>query len=321
MLRCGLVVEHLAEPWEHTPAVTWVHWPEAMFGWREPTQAEVERFEQWIEACASRGLLLWTVHNAFPHGWRGSRRFGHVYRLVAERAHVHLHHGHQSIREITRRYPSARPRISRTYPHGGCWHLVGDLTPDAARARLALRTRDRILLVFGEVRTPRELLLAWHAARATGWHVLLVGRLPSRRRLWRLTARLARSLPTRRWTIIVKWVPDNEIDAYLKAADAVLIPRYDALNSGNVFLGFTFGKPVVGPRIGNIGEVLTATGNPTFDPTRPRSIVRALSDLDSAQMAALGRMNAAWLARNGQWDQAAAVVCEVIEEALGRPRR
>jgi hypothetical protein len=154
MLRCGFVVEHLAEPWEHTPAVTWVHWPEAMFGWREPTQAEVERFEQWIEACASRGLLLWTVHNAFPHGWRGSRRFGHVYRLVAERAHVHLHHGHQSIREITRRYPSARPRISRTHPHGGCWHLVGDLTPDAARARLSLRSRDRILLVFGEVRTP-----------------------------------------------------------------------------------------------------------------------------------------------------------------------
>jgi hypothetical protein len=32
-------------------------------------------------------------------------------------------------------------------------------------------------------------------------------------------------------------------------------------------------------------------------------------------------MNAAWLARNGQWDQAAAVVGEVIGEALGRPRR
>jgi hypothetical protein len=95
----------------------------------------------------------------------------------------------------------------------------------------------------------------------------------------------------------------------------VLIPRHEALNSGNVFLGFTFGKPVVGPDIGNIGEVLTLTGNPTFDPKCPRTVVDALAKLTAMDMAALGRTNEAWLRDNGRWEEAAEVACAAIDEA------
>lgn len=317
MERSGFVVEHVDPPWSHTPDITWIHWPEAMFGWREPERAEVARFEEWIRRCAGRGLVLWTVHNAFPHAWGRSRRYRDVYRLVAESAQIHLHHGTSSIREIEKRYPSAHPLITRTYPHGGYWQLIGDLTPEAARDQLGLTGRGRILLVFGEVRGPRELRLVFHATRARGWHVLLVGRLRARRKsLWLLMNLLTRLVPTKRWRLITGSVPDERVDAYVKAADAVFIPRYEVLNSGNVFLGFTFGKPVIGPNVGNVGEVLSLTRNPTFDPKDARSIARALAALSSEDMASLGRRNAAWLQQNGQWDQAAAAARQAVEEGI-----
>lgn len=321
MARSGVVVEHLDSPWSHDPAITWIHWPEAIFHWREPDGTEVARFARWIRARASGGLVVWTVHNAFPHGRRGSEHYREVYRLVAECAHVHLHHGGHSIRVIAERYPAARPLVVRTHPHGGYWQLVGDLSPEAARDRLGLSGRGRILLAFGEVRDPRELYLAFRASRAPGWHVLLAGRLHSYGKPLRfLMNRLVPLIPTRRWTVLPGSVPDERVDAYVKAADAVFIPRYEALNSGNVFLGFTFGKAVLGPHIGNIGEVLALTGNPTFDPADPRSIGRALSALSREGAAELGRRNGVWLRENGQWDQTAAIARDAIEEAIGRLR-
>jgi glycosyltransferase involved in cell wall biosynthesis len=319
MERTGFIVELVKSPWHTVPGITWIHWPEAMFQWQEPADAEVARFEEWIAACATRGLVIWTVHNAFPHTRSRSRRYQHVYRRVAERAQVHLHLGTRSIQVIAERYPSARPLISRTCPHGGYWQLLGNLSPEAARDRLGLGDKERILLTFGDVRDARELFLVFCAARAQGWHVLVVGRLRSDRRpFWSLVNRATRLMTSGRWTLVLDNVPDAKVDLYVKAADAMFIPRYEALNSGNVFLGFTFGKPVVGPAIGNIGEVLTLTGNPTFDPGDPRSIRRAVATLSREKAASLGSLNAEWLQKNGQWSDTASIARSAIEEALRR---
>lgn len=317
--RCGWPVEHVSPPWDHIPAVTWIHWPEAVVGWQEPTPEDLVRFEKWIRACAASGLVLWTVHNAFPHAGRRSEGYRQLYQLVAENAQIHLHHGRTSIRAIEARYPSARPSFIRTCPHGGYWQLLGDITPPDARRRLKLNGKGKILLVFGEVRDPRELLLILHATRAPEWHVLMAGRLPwPRNPLWAGMNRLALLITANKWTIVGDAIPDEKVDVYVKAADAVFIPRYEALNSGNVFLGFTFGKPVIGPDVGNIGEVLALTGNPTFDPRHAKSIARALATLSSEELAVLGTRNAEWLEQNCQWDQTATVAVEAIEEGMRR---
>ena len=58
----------------------------------------------------------------------------------------------------------------------------------------------------------------------------------------------------------------SEIATYFMAADIVIIPRLNQLNSGLVYLAFTFSKIVVGPDIGNIGVILRKTGNFVFKP-------------------------------------------------------
>lgn len=43
-------------------------------------------------------------------------------------------------------------------------------------------------------------------------------------------------------------------------------------------LAFLYHKVVVGPKVGNIGELLSETGNPTFDPDDKKDILRALEE-------------------------------------------
>ena len=71
-------------------------------------------------------------------------------------------------------------------------------------------------------------------------------------------------------------IPDDLMQCYFCAADVVLIQRVDALNSGNLPMAFHAGKVVIGPDVGNVGQILRETGNFTFDPHDIRSAVSAL---------------------------------------------
>jgi len=71
-------------------------------------------------------------------------------------------------------------------------------------------------------------------------------------------------------------VAEADAQIYLNACDVLLIPRLKVLNSGNITLGLTFGKVVVGPDSWDVGELLKETGNPTFDPDRPETAATAV---------------------------------------------
>ena len=48
------------------------------------------------------------------------------------------------------------------------------------------------------------------------------------------------------------------------------------MNSGNVTLGMTFGRVVVGPDSWDVGEILREFGNPVFDPDNPATASAAV---------------------------------------------
>jgi hypothetical protein len=73
-------------------------------------------------------------------------------------------------------------------------------------------------------------------------------------------------------------IPDDLMQCYFCAADVILIQRLDILNSGNLPMAFHAGKVVVGPDVGNVGQILRKTGNFTFDPHDMRSAVSALQN-------------------------------------------
>jgi len=75
-----------------------------------------------------------------------------------------------------------------------------------------------------------------------------------------------------------KYIPHNNMETYMCAADVLMMQRATTLNSGNLSLGFHAKKVVIGPNIGNIREVLEKTGNPIFDPNDIPSITEAIQE-------------------------------------------
>jgi hypothetical protein len=81
------------------------------------------------------------------------------------------------------------------------------------------------------------------------------------------------------------------MQCYFCAADVVLIQRLDALNSGNLPMAFAASKVVVGPDIGNVGEILRETENFLFDPANMDSAVRVIQEASIASETGKGTQN------------------------------
>jgi len=56
----------------------------------------------------------------------------------------------------------------------------------------------------------------------------------------------------KRIKVFLDFIPDNDIQIYMNAADIIVLPYLDILNSGVAILAMSFGKPVIAPRTGSI---------------------------------------------------------------------
>ena len=52
----------------------------------------------------------------------------------------------------------------------------------------------------------------------------------------------------------IEFIPDEETELYLKAADVLVLPYKDIFQSGVLFLGYSFGLPVVATDVGSFRE-------------------------------------------------------------------
>ncbi|MCX7386141.1 MAG: hypothetical protein NTX48_05695 [Planctomycetales bacterium] len=171
-------------------------------------------------------------------------------------------------------------------PHHNYTSLPNQISRSDARRRLGIAENSRVMLVFGAIRNleERDLILQTFQGLHAKHKVLLVSRWKEtlakvswiRLKYWlrdlnRLYYRLHPS-----YKFNYGFVEEEDTQLYLNAADVLFIPRLKVLNSGNITLGMTFGKVVVGPDSWDVGELLKETGNPVFDPDHPETAITAM---------------------------------------------
>jgi beta-1,4-mannosyltransferase len=278
---------------------------------------DVAGFRACLAERKKFSTIAWTVHNLAPHA--GGEAESVLTATTAELADVEFHLGRASVEMVAKKYPRAVPPERCVISHGGYWHLIGERSPEDARRELGISPEEKVLLVFGQLRHEQEYLMALQAAR-TGWRVLIVGRMPRIARARRPVMWLRRQLLGKRVNVIQSYLKDEEVDRYVKACDAMLIARQECLNSGNVFLGMTFGKPVIGPAVGNVGEVLRETGNGVFKPAAYEDFDCVLGEARRSDLQERGKRNDQWLRENGQWRGIGQRVVEVLRAQLRKPQ-
>ncbi|MFC1688673.1 hypothetical protein ACFL07_03320 [Pseudomonadota bacterium] len=245
-----------------------------------------ERLRYW----SGRSTLVITRHVLLPHNARSDPRWETLYELVYRYVDGVVHFDQPSIEEFEKRYANSafvngRPRHC-VIPHHNYSSLPNETTQAQARKALGISAKAHVMLVFGAIRNDEEceLIRITFDQLKTSKKLLLVSR-------WR------EKLPQVSWVRLKYWLRDltrfyyrlhpkyhfnygfveeKDTQNYLNAADVLFIPRLHVLNSGNITLGMTFGKVVVGPDSLDVGSLLQSTGNVVFDPNQPVTAAAAV---------------------------------------------
>lgn len=286
--------------WTEDYDIVHFHWPEALFKWNDPTENEISKFEERLKYLKDNFTkIIFTRHNYKPH--RAKSLLGiRLYDLVLSYCDSIIHLGNYSYNDYISNYPN-RSQHHFIIPHQ-IYPLQDNLyTQCQARKELKIKKSAYVILVFGAIRNREEFEVINETFKSLTCKnkVLLVNRWP-----WHgfITIRdpinkflnLLRNLYlkfSRNYVIMNKILNEKEVEIFFKAADIVLIHRKNSLNSGLLALAFTYGKLIVGPNGGNIGEILNSVKNPVFTDFSPPYIINAISEAILLDAKEIGKRN------------------------------
>ncbi len=198
------------------------------------------------------GQLIWTVHNLLPHESPYPVLEAELRQGIADRADI-VHVMCPETVDLAAPHYRLRPDTIRLIEHGSyvaAYPNVAD--PGAARRRFGFFDDEVVLLTFGQIRPYKgieDLLDAFEDARKSEPRLRLLvagkaGKFPGAREL------IARLEDSDGVMFVHDEIDDDDLQSYYAAADVAVLPYRTGLNSGALQLAFTFGRPVIAPRIG-----------------------------------------------------------------------
>ena len=235
------------------------------------------------------------MHNLKMHEPRYPKLDRLATALTAKAANRLLVHCHWAKQEVLRRLPAVNAQHVIVTPHASYIGTYPNTSQRAtARRSLGISERQTVFLFFGGVRPYKgvlELLDAFESVQMDDSVRLIIAGRP-------IDADFARAIQDRAKTLenvilVLGFIADHEIQRYMNAADAVVLPYREIFTSGAALLALSFGRAVVAPRIGCMGEVLTPEGSFLYQPDRAgaleEALARALREQD--RLAPMGRHN------------------------------
>ena len=136
-----------------------------------------------------------------------------------------------------------------------------DLTPAQAKQRLGIRASEKTMLFFGRLRPYKGLeylLSAFEQLSAVdpGYRLIIAGESKKGSETYFADVQSQISTHANREQIIarIEFIPDQDAELYLKAADVMVLPYKDIFQSGVLFLAYSFGLPVVASDVGSFRE-------------------------------------------------------------------
>ncbi len=231
--------------------------------------AQLERYR------AQGGRLVYTIHNLEPHEEVGRVDAWGMGRMMAlaDGIHVHDRSTADALAKMTGRTTGVR-----VIPHG---HYIGSYpcTVDREEARriLGLPSESFVYLNLGLMRPYKgleELLLAFAANPDPALRLMIAGKPADPAYAERLR-RLALDDP--RVQLHPRFIAPEEVQFFMNAADACVLPYRQITTSGAAILAFSFGLPVIAPVIGAFPHLVAPGRGILYRPEDPDGLPAALT--------------------------------------------
>jgi D-inositol-3-phosphate glycosyltransferase len=135
------------------------------------------------------------------------------------------------------------------------------LTPAEAKRRLGLEDTQKTILFFGRIKPYKgleDLLVAFRqlATSDANYRLIIAGEVQKEytEYMEEIRPMMARELEQGQILMKVQFIPDEDMEIYLKAADVLVLPYKTIFQSGVLFLSYSFGLPVIATDVGAFRE-------------------------------------------------------------------
>lgn len=169
-------------------------------------------------------------------------------------------------------------------------HPINDAFPDTelttaeAKQRMGIQSSDRTILFFGRLQPYKGLeylisALEHMAAKHKNYRLIIAGEPKKGSETYEaeIRRRIAPGVNAGMILPVLKFIPDHDVEVYFKAADVLVLPYKEIFQSGVLFLGLTFGLPVVASDVGSFAQdVVEGKAGMLCRPGDPVDLARAL---------------------------------------------
>lgn len=241
-----------------------VHWPEGAANFPSlPKSLAITLYVlvmvDWARARGSR--LVWTVHNLGAHDRCHRNLEDWFWGKFIPRVDGSISLS-QAGKDLARqRFPQLSERPNFVVPIGHFRDVYpNELSRTEARTRLGLALDSKVLVFLGQIRPYKNvpsLVSAFRQTSDTDLVLVVAGKPSSPALRDELLMSVSRDPRVR---LFAEFVPDAAIQIYLNAADLVVLPYREILNSASALLALSFDRPVLVPAMGALGELKAEVG-------------------------------------------------------------
>jgi glycosyltransferase involved in cell wall biosynthesis len=221
----------------------------------------------------SNARIVFLCHNVLPHEARATDR------ALVKWGLKHAHGFVVQSREDGATLASLLPGAVVVFTPMPVFDVFAGSTETREEARRTLGLEGRVLLFFGLVRAYKGLATLLEAFARCGEQLhatlLIVGEFYEDRQAY---DEMLRALGiASRVRVVDRYIPNEEVGTYFRAADVVVLPYVTATQSAIVSTAFSFDRPVIVTRVGGLPDLVDdgVTGF-VVAPQNPEELARAI---------------------------------------------
>lgn len=253
------------------PDILHLDWPHDFYSGRNEVTQAIKTFMYYVGLKKLKDVkVVWTAHNLVAHNSRDIHREKKMIQKL-----IDVCDGIFLLSESSRSHLLNLYNIPdhATIRSGTVCHYVdvyeNEISKKDAKKRFE-NLRKKVFVHIGRIQQYKgtlQLLRQFNKLNNYDASLIIAGTITGedfRRQVWEeVTACNSRGLDVR---LIEGFVDDGDLQVYFNAADFVVLPFEDILNSGSTLLALSFGKVIIAPDIGSLKEVIPTFGWIRYDP-------------------------------------------------------
>ena len=259
--------------------------------------------------------LIWTVHNLVPHEEQTSNDL-EISRTLCKLSDAKIVHSYETLKEM--RKHGFNTKNSFVIPIGNYISAhPNNSSKKNSLKKLGIKNNNLIFLFFGIIRKYKgvdNLINSYTKTRFNKKTKLIIAGKCQDGELKKLLDS-CRSNPN----IIIHdhFIENEDVQNYLNSADIIVCPFKKITTSSTALLSFSFGKPIICPKMGNLTDLprdACIFYNSKDKNGLKKAIIRA-TNLDNEKLKDMGKM-ARLFAEENSWDKITEKTFGIYKEVI-----